>query len=305
MLETGVSEVFAHFDDGRAYRITPLASDEEADIAVARIVAPPGTRFRPLPIGSSGGMRRGDTVIALGAPLGGSLVPLVGILGGVRYVADDEIMRAVLRSRSDWCLLQIDCSLSSGNSGGPILDGSGKVIGVASLVQNAGPMGHGALNFGVSIDQAWPVVEDLLAAGSVRRARVGMSILSVDTFADESSVQATGVRLLPPPALVAAFHAPSAAAASPPAAPFHSGLYISAVSPGSPADSAGLREGDVVLEVNGRRMVRKGDYFAALGPVYRKGTSLQCLVYRPAAARGHDGTLFRTTVLPVPRRGKS
>ncbi|RYG46808.1 serine protease, partial [archaeon] len=103
----GNTEFRAQFDDGRVYTLQPLASDEEADIAVGRLVLPPGTRMRALRPGSTRGMKRGEPVAVLGAPLSGALVPSVGCLAGIRYVADDEAMNTVLNSRSDWCLLQI------------------------------------------------------------------------------------------------------------------------------------------------------------------------------------------------------
>lgn len=126
---SGAREIQALFDDGRAYRVdaSSILYDSEADIAVARLAAPRGTRFRPLRVGSSSALRRGDLVTVLGAPLGGSLVPTTGTLSGVRYVADDDMMNSVLNSRGDWCLLQVDAAMSSGSSGGPIVNADGEV----------------------------------------------------------------------------------------------------------------------------------------------------------------------------------
>jgi S1-C subfamily serine protease len=131
MPQMGAREIRATFDDGRSFRVEQLAADAEADIAIGRLVAPPGTRFQPLRVGRSSALRRGDPVVVLGAPLGGSLVPAVGVLGGSRYVADDETMTRVLNSRADWSLLQVDANMSSGSSGGPIVNSDGEVVAVS------------------------------------------------------------------------------------------------------------------------------------------------------------------------------
>lgn len=294
MIQAGARELQALFDDGRAYRVEPIAADAEADIAIGRILAPPGTKFKPLTIGRSAIMRRGDTVAVLGAPLGGSLAPSFGTLSGVRYVADDEVMHNVLNSRPDWCLLQVDASMSSGSSGGPIVNADGEVVGVSVMVQTAGIMGVGSLNFGVAIDQAWPIIQALLRDGYVTRGQIGMTIVQVDPLNASREQAATGVPLLPP----------ANAPGSDPSNPYYTGLLVTYVVGGYPADAAGIREGDVILEINGRRMIRKGDYFAALGPVHEDGKTLTCKVYRPpwsgrgGARDARAGTVFATTLTP-------
>ena len=95
LLSAGCSEVLATFDDGRVYGVEALASDKEADIAIARLLAPPGARFPSLSFAPSEALRRGDAVVVLGAPLGGSLVPAVGVVSGNKHVADDELMCVV------------------------------------------------------------------------------------------------------------------------------------------------------------------------------------------------------------------
>lgn len=292
----GAQEIHAIFDDGRAFRVEHIASDAEADIAVGRLLAPAGTRFAPLRLGASGALRRGDLVCVLGAPLGGSLVPTTGTLSGVRYVADDEVMNQVLNSRADWCLLQVDAAMASGSSGGPIVNADGDVVGVSVMVQAAaGGGGVGFVNFGVAIDQAEPIIRALVARGAVRRAAIGMTIVAVDALAAEREAAASGVALLPR----GGGHA--------------TGLLVTFVAPGKPAAAAGLREGDVLLEVNGRPLTRKGDYFAALGPVYAPGHALECKVFRPAAppappavagtrpAPGLGGDVLTVTIVPTVR----
>ena len=236
MAQMGAREVRAQFDDGRSFRVEPRAADNEADIAIGRLVAPPGTRFKPLRIGRSGALRRGDTVVVLGSPLGGSLVPAVGVLGGARYVADDEAMSNVLNSRADWSLLQVDANMSSGSSGGPIVNAHGEVVAVSVMVQLAGAAGVGNLSYGVAADQAWPIVQALLRDGKVTRAAIGMTIVLVDSLQAEREKAETGVALLP---------GATGGGAAGDGANYPTGLLVTQTVAGLPAEAAGLREGDV------------------------------------------------------------
>ena len=299
MPQMGAREIRATFDDGRSFRVEQLAADAEADIAIGRLVAPPGTRFRPLRVGRSNALRRGDPVVVLGAPLGGSLVPAVGVLGGSRYVADDETMTRVLNSRADWSLLQVDANMSSGSSGGPIVNSDGEVVAVSVMVQTGGIGTVGHLSYGVASDQAWPIVEALMRSGRVTRASIGMTIVLVDELQAERERAETGFALLPPP------HVGGGGSAGPAdgavaADTYHTGLLVKQTVAGAPADAAGLREGDVVLEINGRKMQRKGDYFAALGPVFEKDKRLVCRIWRPSGRSG-GGRVLDIAVKPGAR----
>jgi serine protease Do len=201
-------------------------------------------------------------------------------------------MNYVLNSRADWCLLQVDANMSSGSSGGPIVNADGDVVGVSVMVQTAGTAGVGSLNFGVAMDQAWPIIQSLLRNGYVTRAQIGMTIVLVDPLNAAREQAATGVPLLPPPGSVAAADGGD----------YFTGLLVTYTVPGKPAEGAGIREGDVILEINGRRMLRKGDYFAALGPVHEPGKSLLCKVYRPPTDRASGpGKVFTCAIAPTVR----
>jgi S1-C subfamily serine protease len=276
----GATEVLAIFDDGRVFALEPLASDAEADVAVARLIAPAGTRFAALRFGASGALRRGDAVTVLGAPLGGSLVPAHGVLGGSRHVADDELMHTVLRSRGDWHLLQVDAAMSSGSSGGPIVDAAGDVVGVSVLVQTSGGAGVGALAYGVAADQVRPIINALLARGAVRRPAVGLSVVVVDAHTAAREAAASGVALLPPGAAT--------------------GLLVTAAAPGRPGAAAGLQPGDVIVALDGAPMRRNGDFFAALGPVFEPGRTLAASIWRPRGP-GRGGDALEMALAPAPR----
>ena len=109
---------------------------------------------------------------------------------------------------------------------------------------------------------------------------------AVDSLQADREKTETGVALLPP--------------STDPMSRHYTGLLVTQTMPGLPADAAGLREGDVVLEINGRKMTRKGDYFAALGPVFVPGHKLDCKVWRPSGRNG-GGRIIEAKVEPTKR----
>ena len=125
-------------------------------------------------------------------------------------------------------------------------------------------------------------------------------IVLVDPLQAERERAETGVALLPPPGSGGGGGGGGAAAGG----GYLTGLLVTQTLAGLPAEAAGLREGDVVLEINGMRMKSKGAYFAALGPVYEKDKRLQCRVWRPAG-RGGGGHMLDVTLTPKPREESS
>lgn len=292
------SSIRVTFDDGRAYLVKPIAADVESDIAVGKIIAPEGTKFSHLRFKRSDDgapLRRGEPLVVLGAPFGGSLVPTVGALSGSRFVGDDELMAAVMHSRADWHLLQVDAAMSSGNSGGPVVNSDGEVVGISVMVRTGGPAGGevGFVNYGVHADQASKIVNSLLKHGSVLRPAVGLQLLPVNMLHDAEEQRLAQTRLLP------------AGITAPDGAPWHSGAVVLRTEQGMPASKAGLRAGDVLLAINGKRVSCLGDYFRAVGPVYDPELTLSCTIFRPnpggAAASGPGGEILTVDVSPAAR----
>jgi len=231
-------------------------------------VAPAGTKFAALTPGSASALRRGEPVAGMGAPLGGSLGSAVGVMSSVRYVADDDTMNAVMNSRSDWCLLQVDAAMSSGNSGGPVINQAGQAVGISVLVQTPGMGGVGAANFAVAMDQAWPIIQALARDRRVARPAVGLTIAMIDRLTADRERATGGAQLMPPAA----------------AGAYHVGLVVTSVTPGAPAAAGGFQPGDVIVGVNGKPVTRRGDLYNAIGPTFAASREVTCQVYRPAPA---------------------
>lgn len=149
----------------------------------------------------------------------------------------------------DLRLVQVDAALSSGSSGGPIVNSDGQVVGVSVLVKSGMPFFQvGTLSFGIAGEQVGAIVNALIADGMVQRPVVGLAITLIDTLDAARELDATGVARLPPNHQTG-------------------GVLVSHVQQGAAASAGGLRAGDVMLSVDGKPLRRKGDFFSALGCV--------------------------------------
>lgn len=285
MLAASATEMVAVFDDGRVYELLPLASDAEADIAIGRLVAPRGHAFPHLRFSAaSRAMRRGEPLAILGAPMDGPLVCSVGSLAGHTAVADEHGLSDALRSQIGWQLMQVDAFIAPGSSGGPVLDAHGAVVGVTVMGRFAAPQ-TGMISYGVEAEQVVPVVNALLARGAVERASAGLEISVVDALYARQVERGTGVALLPP---LPAGESGNAHA--------RRGLLVDRVARGRPGEAAGLREGDVILDINGAPVKGNSCFTRALGAVYEPGRELVCSVWRPMEKRA-----FVARLRPLPR----
>jgi len=217
------------FNDGEKYEARVLARDSLLDIAFLKIDA--RRDLIPLSLGSSAELKVGQTVIAIGNALGEfSNTVSLGIISGLKrsIVASDGMSGSELLSD----VIQTDASINRGNSGGPLLDIKGNVIGVnvavASQAENIG--------FAIPIDLVKDLLTRLNQDGSIDRPKLGVRYMLVTPkIAKEEGL------------------------------PYEYGAIIVkgsrrnqlAVVPGSPADKAGLQENDIILEVNGEKVTEK------------------------------------------------
>ncbi|MFB3819953.1 MAG: S1C family serine protease, partial [Candidatus Methylomirabilales bacterium] len=223
----GAEVIKVTLTDGRSFTGELIGADRFTDLAVVKI---PGTGFRSLPLGDSSRLRIGQTVVAVGSPLwieGGPTVTVGVISGTGRSMEEpDEPEQATLHD-----LLQTDAAINSGNSGGPLLNLAGQVVGINTAVMESA---HG-IGFVIPINNAKPVYADLLKGRRVVRPSLGLVAVSLTpqlAFANDYRVER--------------------------------GALVVKVEPGTPAAAAGLRPDDVILAVGDEAVEDLHHYHAAL-----------------------------------------
>ncbi|MGH9456836.1 MAG: trypsin-like peptidase domain-containing protein [Thermoanaerobaculia bacterium] len=206
----GASTITAHLYDGRRFEARVIGTDPDSDLAVLKIAA---ERLPTIPIGSSGDLLIGESVVAVGNPFGLSGTVTTGVVSAVgRSVPSQE------EGRTYTDFIQTDASINPGNSGGPLLNIEGKVIGINVAIyaeaQNIG--------FAIPVDRAKKIVEDLRLYGEVHNAWIGLATATITP----EEAQRLGLE-------------PSR------------GALVTRVFGGSPAAGADIRPGDVIVAVGG------------------------------------------------------
>ncbi len=226
---TGASKISVALRDGTTYPATLKGIDELNDLAVLKVDA------KKLPVavlGSSRGLLIGEWAIAIGNPYGfvlGNTEPSVTV--GVVSATGRNLTARAEGNGLYVDMIQTDAAINPGNSGGPLVDAVGEVIGVNSSIYS--PSGGSiGLGFAIPIDRARRVAEDLLAHGKARRPWIGVKM-------DFPSNAGTNAREL-----------------------LSSGAVVKSVVPGSPAASAGIQPGDVLLRSRDRALRNAYDWEA-------------------------------------------
>jgi serine protease Do len=226
----GATRISVALPGGATYPARLLGADETNDLAVLKVDA----QGMPVaPLGSSRDLLIGEWAIAIGNPFGfllGNTEPSVtaGVVSGVgRNIAAGAGEGAGVYVD----MIQTDASINPGNSGGPLINASGEVIGVNSSIfsPSGGSIG---LGFAIPIDRAKRVMEDLLAHGVIRQPWDGINVRVVAPGANPREI-------------------------------LNAGVVVNSVVPGSPADRAGVRPGDVILRAGERALRNPYDWQAA------------------------------------------
>src|SRR5579872_2384354 len=221
----GSARVEVRLADGRALAAEVVGNDPPTDLAVVRVAE---GRLAAVALGDSSRLRVGQLVVAMGSPLGFQATVTAGVVSALGRTLRAESGRLIEN------VIQTDAALNPGNSGGPLADARGLVIGVNTAVI-AGSQG---LCFAIPINTATWVASQLIRYGRVQRAYLGVSAQTVTL--DRRIAVAAGVE------------APTA-------------VRLTEVQPGSAAATAGLKPGDLLVGANGRPLATLDDLLLAVG----------------------------------------
>jgi len=239
----------AVLEDGTRLSARIVGRDPATDLAVLKVDA--GRSLPAIAVGSSAALEVGQPVVALGAPLGLSSTVTTGVvsaLGRTVRVPSEVVGSALLPAA-----IQTDAAINPGNSGGALVDCSARLIGVptagATVPDEQGNAGGGSIGIGfaIPVDSALRIADQLIARGSVDHSYLG-------------------VRVAPLPAQ----------------AGNEDGLYVAAVTPGGPAEAAGIRPGDVLTAIDGAA-VTGPDQLDVLSVTRKPGERVR-LTYRRGGA---------------------
>jgi len=259
----GADTVRVRLSDRREYTAKVVGSDEQSDVALLKIAA---NGLPTLRLGDSNQLRPGQWVVAIGSPFGLDHSVTAGIVSAVGRSNPYADQRYVP-------FIQTDVAINRGNSGGPLLNTRGEVVGINSQIfSNSG--GYMGVSFAIPIDVAMSAVKQLKATGRVSRGQIGVSVESITTD------KARGLAL-----------------------PDSRGALVNMVAPGSPAEKAGLQPGDVIRSFNGTAINDSSDLPPLVGAL-PPGTRTKLTVMRDGKPRDFDITLTQlddgTAQVPVP-----
>ena len=211
----GATKTDVAFADGRRLRATLVGDDPDTDLAVLRVEDSAQATAPTAPLGDSAALRVGQVVIAIGNPLGFQSTVTAGVVSAL-----GRSFRSVSGRLID-NVIQTDAALNPGNSGGPLLDSRGTVVGVNTAVI----LPAQGICFAVAVNTVKLVVGQLIAYGHVRRGRIGVGGQNVSL--PRLAVRAH--RLIQP-----------------------SGVLITTMEAGSPAARAGIQPGDIIVGFDGQ-----------------------------------------------------
>ena len=221
-------DIRVRLSDGFSYDAKVIGRDSSYDLAVIKIVAP---NLKALQFGDSDEVAVGDSVIAIGSPLGLSGTVTLGIISAkdrAVTAGGDDAESAFINA------LQTDAAINPGNSGGPLVNSTGAVIGVNSAIASlgtsfSGQSGSIGLGFAIPINQARKTADQLIKTGKATYPVMGISV-DMNYSGDGAMIAKTGV----------------------------------AIVPGGAAAKAGLKAGDIITEIDGRAITSSDELIVAI-----------------------------------------
>jgi len=236
----GADEIYVTFTDKREMKGRLVGSDRRTDVALVKVDA---TGLPHLPIGNPARLRVGEWVMAIGSPFGLDNTVTAGIVSAKGRDTGDYLP-----------FIQTDVAVNPGNSGGPLLNLAGEVVGINSQIysRTGGFMG---ISFAIPIDEAMRVADQLRDTGRVTRGRIGVGIAEVT----KDVAEALGLQRA-------------------------SGALVRSVEAGSPAERGGVEVGDIITRFDGRAIERSSDLPRLVGGT-RPGTQVGVQVWRKGVTR--------------------
>ena len=256
--------IFVTLTDGKEYPAKVIGTDERTDVALIKIEA---KGLQALTIGDSNSLKKGQWVLAIGSPF------------GLESTVTSGIISAINRDTGDYLpFIQTEVAVNPGNSGGPLINLNGEVVGVNSqIVSRSG--GFMGISLAIPIDEAMRVVEQLKAHGRVTRGRIGVQITPVA----EDVAKALGLK-------------------------DSKGALVSSVEEEGPAAKAGIQSGDVILKFDGKTIDQMSDLPRIVGgtkpglnapvEVWRKGKAMQVKIQVEEMPSGDSSAPSSTNEAP-------
>jgi len=229
-------------NDNRSFEAKVIGSDPETDIAVIQIDA---DNLTEIPVANSDDIRVGDYVVAIGNPFGLDHTVTTGVVSGLgRQLRGGDMGNNRLQN-----FIQTDASINPGNSGGALINLKGQLVGIntAILSQSGGNIGIG---FAIPINMAQTVMKQIIKYGEVRRGVLGVRVQNLT------------------PEIAKAMDVSQ-----------NEGALVAQVSPNSAAEKAGIKQGDVITEVNGEDIKSANDLATVIG-LMQVGEKLNITLYR-------------------------
>jgi S1-C subfamily serine protease len=229
----GAVKVTVKLEDQKVVDASVVGKDTSSDLALLKI-SPDGINLHPLPLGSSHEVHVGDPTIAIGNPFGLDRTLTTGVVSALQRKIQAPNGFTIAN------VIQTDAPLNPGNSGGPLLDAGGRVIGINSQIETAsggatgGQGGSIGIGFAVPIDSAKQVIPQIEHGGSVQHAYLGLSSVTID-----GSLASLNL-------------------------PVKSGALVQSVEHGGPAEQAGIRGGDITANTSSGQIELGGDIITAV-----------------------------------------
>ena len=246
----GASEIIVSLTDGRTVKGKVLGADAVTDLAVVKIDA---DNLPVAKFGDSDSLQVGEPAIAIGNPLG------LEFRGSVTAGVISALNRSIELGERKFNLIQTDAAINPGNSGGALVNADGEVVGINSA--KIAVSGVEGIGFAIPVNTAKPILDELAKHGRIARPYLGASLM------DQEIAARYGFEL-----------------------DLHGGIFIVKVVANSPADKAGIKPGDIIIDFNGAKVKTAVDLRSKLNEC-KVGDTAEITIMRNGAAQSVSVTL--------------